>query len=348
MSPPAARQVNSCLEQHNAQFRFAFRQERFGCDRPRIRRHGRPHHGRHHRCGDADRQQPERRLRGDQRRPRGRSRRLTGARRRCRRAAGLVSAAGRIPHIHFRGSAMKLRSILLIAFSRVLGVVATALVNRRGQSAPPPSVQIVAAKVGLNFGDHLKPESLRVMNFPPDTVLEGAFAKIEEIAGPGEDRVVLRPMAPGEPVLATKISGTGGKATLSTVVEKGMRAMTIRVNDVTGGGGFVLPQDRVDVMLTRIGQANDTKQTVVLLQNIKVLGIDQQADEQKDKPIVAKAVTLEVTPDDAQKLTLGSSVGSLSLSLRNYANPDAAPTSVISVNDLFAPPPVAPVAGKPV
>jgi len=243
---------------------------------------------------------------------------------------------------------MKLRSILLIAFSLVLGVFAMALVNRRGQSAPPPSVQIVAAKVGLNFGDHLKPESLRVMNFPPDTVLEGAFAKIEEIAGPGEDRVVLRPMAPGEPVLATKISGTGGKATLSTVVEKGMRAMTIRVNDVTGGGGFVLPQDRVDVMLTRTGTVNDTKQTVVLLQNIKVLGIDQQADEQKDKPIVAKAVTLEVTPDDAQKLTLGSSVGSLSLSLRNYANPDAAPTSVISVNDLFAPPPVAPVAGKPV
>jgi pilus assembly protein CpaB len=242
---------------------------------------------------------------------------------------------------------MKLRSILLIVFSLVLGVFAMALVNKRGQSAPPPSVQIVAAKVRLNFGDHVKPESLRVMNFPPDTVLEGAFAKIEEIAGPGEDRVVLRPMAPGEPVLATKISGTGGKATLSTVVEKGMRAMTIRVNDVTGGGGFVLPQDRVDVMLTRIGQANDTKQTIVLLQNVKVLGIDQQADEQKDKPIVAKAVTLEVTPDDAQKLTLGSSVGSLSLLLRNYANPDAGPTSVLSIDDLFAPKPTPAVAEKP-
>jgi pilus assembly protein CpaB len=242
---------------------------------------------------------------------------------------------------------MKLRSILLIAFSLVLGVFALALVNKRGQSAPPPSVQIVAAKVRLNFGDHVKPESLRVMNFPPDTVLEGAFAKIEEIAGPGEDRVVLRAMAPGEPVLATKISGTGGKATLSTVVEKGMRAMTIRVNDVTGGGGFVLPQDRVDVMLTRTGQANDTKQTIVLLQNVKVLGIDQQADDKKDKPIVAKAVTLEVTPDDAQKLTLGSSIGSLSLLLRNYANPDAAPTGVLSLDDLFAPKPTPAVAGKP-
>src|SRR5216683_718395 len=217
---------------------------------------------------------------------------------------------------------MKLRSILLIAISLVFGVFAIALVNKRGQSAPPPSVQVVAAKVRLNFGDHVKPESLRVMNFPADTLIDGAFAKIEEIAGPGEDRVVLRPMAPGEPVLASKISGTGGKATLSTVVEKGMRAMTIRVNDVTGGGGFVLPQDRVDVLLTRNG--TDAKQTIVLLQNIKVLGIDQQADEQKDKPIVAKAVTLEVTPDEAQKLTLGSSVGSLSLLLRNYANPDAA------------------------
>jgi pilus assembly protein CpaB len=241
---------------------------------------------------------------------------------------------------------MKLRSILLIVVSLVFGVFAIALINNRGQSAPPPSVQVVAAKVRLNFGDHVKPESLRVMNFPADTVLEGAFAKIEEIAGPGEDRVVLRPMAPGEPVLASKISGTGGKATLSTVVEKGMRAMTIRVNDVTGGGGFVLPQDRVDVLLTRNG--TDAKQTIVLLQNIKVLGIDQQADEQKDKPIVAKAVTLEVTPDEAQKLTLGSSVGSLSLLLRNYANPDvAAPNSVLSIDDLFAPKPTPVVAGKP-
>ncbi len=220
---------------------------------------------------------------------------------------------------------MKHRSILLIAISLVFGVFAIALVNKRGQ---------------------VKPESLRVMNFPADTLIDGAFAKIEEIAGPGEDRVVLRPMAPGEPVLASKISGTGGKATLSTVVEKGMRAMTIRVNDVTGGGGFVLPQDRVDVLLTRNG--TDAKQTIVLLQNIKVLGIDQQADEQKDKPIVAKAVTLEVTPDEAQKLTLGSSVGSLSLLLRNYANPDvAAPNSVLSIDDLFAPKPTPVVAGKP-
>jgi len=231
---------------------------------------------------------------------------------------------------------VKIRSLLLIAVSLVLGIFAVALVNNRGTSAVPESVTVVAAKVPLNFGDHLSAEKLRVMSFPPDTKLEGAFARIEDLTSPGDDRVVLRQMVADEIVLSSKVSGSGGKATLSTVVEKGMRAMTIRVNDVTGGGGFVLPQDRVDVLLTRKDPTQ--AETVILLQNIRVLGVDQQADEAKDKPIVAKAVTLEVSPDDAQKLTLGSSIGSLSLALRNFANPDAVPAhAALSANDLFKP-----------
>jgi pilus assembly protein CpaB len=237
---------------------------------------------------------------------------------------------------------MKVRSLFLIGLSVVLGLAATKLLDMRSKAAAPPTVKIVTAKAGLGFGDKLTPENLRVMNFPADTAMEGSFSQIEDLTRADEPRVALRPIAAGEPVLASKISGTGGKATLSTVVEKDMRAITIRVNDVTGGGGFVLPQDRVDVLLTRTDP--NQKETIILLQNIKVLAVDQQADEDKNKPIVAKAVTLEVTPDDAQKLTLGSSVGSLSLALRNYANPESLPPRpVVSVNDLFglAPPPKA-------
>src|SRR5205085_3941242 len=141
-----------------------------------------------------------------------------------------------------------------------------------------------------------------------DLGLDGTFASVEELAGSG--RLALRPMAPGEPVLATKISGPGGKATLSTIVDKDMRAMTIRVNDVTGGGGFVLPQDWVDVVLTRTDRAQ--KETTILLQNVRVLAVDQQVGETKDKSVLAKAVTLEVSPEDAQRISLGRSIGSLS------------------------------------
>jgi pilus assembly protein CpaB len=231
---------------------------------------------------------------------------------------------------------MKTRSLVMIGLSAVLGLFAVALSNARVNPGAPPPVRIVTAKVALNFGDRLTPENLQITDFPPSTKIDGAFSRIEELTGEGQDRVVLRQVVANEPVLASKVSGMGGKATLSTVVDREMRAMTIRVNDVTGGGGFVLPQDRVDVLLTRTD--GQLRETVLLLQNIKVLGVDQQADDGKDKPVVAKAVTLEVSPDDAQKLSLGANIGSLSLALRSTSNPDAVPTrAALSADDIFKP-----------
>jgi pilus assembly protein CpaB len=114
-----------------------------------------------------------------------------------------------------------------------------------------------------------------------------------------------------------------------------MRALTIRVNDVLGVAGFILPGDRVDILLTReIGKNRPI--TDLLLQNVKVLGIDQEASEDKEKPKVARAVTLEVTPRQTQKLTLATEVGTLSLALRNRQNAEAYPARTITVDDLKA------------
>jgi pilus assembly protein CpaB len=226
---------------------------------------------------------------------------------------------------------MKLRSFALIGLSLVLSLFVVMLLrsHEMAASADVPMAKLVAAKTLLNFGDRITPANLQVMSYPPESVPEGAFAKVEEIAGPGEERVALRTIMPGELVLASKISGNGGRATLSTMIDKGMRAVTVGVNDVKGVAGFIQVSDRVDVLLTR-----EHLQTVVLLQNVKVLGIDQQSDDKKDKPVVAKAVTLEVSPEDAQKLTLGSSIGSLSLALRNYSSADSAMPRSLSINDL--------------
>lgn len=219
---------------------------------------------------------------------------------------------------------MKTRSILLLLISVVLGFMAIGWLRNQYPGATEANTPyIVVAKGTLNFGDHIGTGDVRLVKWPTNAIPQGAFTKTEDVAGSGQDRVVLRPMEADEPVLASKVTGTGGRASLSTVIEPTMRAVTIRVNDATGVAGFVLPGDRVDIMLTRDKEANrENPKTDVLLQNIKVLGIDQEANEKKNTPTVVKAVTVEVSPFDVQKLTLGGTAGTLSLSLRNVAATD--------------------------
>ena len=130
-----------------------------------------------------------------------------------------------------------------------------------------------------------------------------------------------------EPLLVGNVSGPGGKLNLSSTVAPGMRAVSLRSNDVAGVGGFVLPGDRVDILLTRAtgsGEHTDTV-TQILAENVRVLGVDQSDNDQADKPVVAKAITVEVTPEQAQSISLGQTVGTVSLTLRHVA--DDAPLS---------------------
>src|SRR5207237_10820268 len=115
-------------------------------------------------------------------------------------------------------------------------------------------------------------------------------------------RVARTPMQPNELILKSSITGPGQRATLSALLDEGKRAVTVRVDDVRGVAGFVLPGDRVDVVLIR--SANGENISDVLLQHIKVLAIDQLTNEQKETPTIARAVTLEVDTDQAQKILL--------------------------------------------
>ena len=125
--------------------------------------------------------------------------------------------------------------------------------------------------------------ALREVAWPEEALPTGAFAKIDDVLGGGK-RVALTAIEPNEPVLSTKITGPGQRATLSAMLRDGLKAATVRVNDIDGVGGFVLPGDHVDVSLTRqIDKTNAT--TEVVLQNVRVLAIDQIADERIDKPV---------------------------------------------------------------
>jgi pilus assembly protein CpaB len=233
----------------------------------------------------------------------------------------------------------------MIAFAVVFGLLAvfvaqTWLDNQtemrmrslNAQKKPVATRSIVVATKPLRFGNELNAQNLREVAWPEEALPNGSFAKIPDLLSAGK-RVVLTPIEINEPILASKVTGAGQRATLSSVLRDGLKAFTVRVNDVDGVAGFVLPGDRVDVALTR--QIDKTAATTdVVLQNARVLAIDQVADERTDKPSVVKAVTLEVNAVGAQKLSLAASVGSLSLMLRKAGDTNAEYTRRITLNDL--------------
>jgi pilus assembly protein CpaB len=218
-------------------------------------------------------------------------------------------------------------TIVMIAFAVVFGLLAVFLANawlnnradeaRRSleaqRKAAPPAHTIVVARRPLRFGDVLGALSLREMPWPQDSLPAGSFGTVSELTA--AKRIVLAPIEVNEPILASKITGAGQRATLSAMLNDGMKAVTIRVNDVEGVAGFIQPGDHVDVVLTRPGERKISINDVII-QNVRVLAVDQLADQTADKPVVVKAVTLEVDETGGQKLALASQVGTLSLLLR--------------------------------
>jgi pilus assembly protein CpaB len=201
------------------------------------------------------------------------------------------------------------------------------------QEPEPPRATIVVARRALHYGAELTRQNVRELPWVGDRLPAGAFGSVNELFADGEKRIVLRTIEENEAVLKSRVSGDGRAATLSAVISQQMRAVTIRVNDVLGVAGFVIPGDRVDLMLTRDAD-NNRPETTMLLQNVQVLGIDQQASEDQNQPRVVRAVTLEVTPLQAQKITLGAQVGMISLALRNRGDALAAAATRVVLADL--------------
>ena len=243
---------------------------------------------------------------------------------------------------------MRKSTIVMVAFAVVFGLLAVFIAQawlngqaeRRlrsleAQKKPVATNTIVVAAQRLPFGLELAREHLREVPWSAEAMPQGSYKNIGELLSAGK-RIVLSPVEPNEPMLSVKMTGPGQRATLSAIVGDGMKAVSVRVNDVEGVGGFVLPGDRVDVVLTRqLEKGNAT--TEVVLQNARVLAVDQSADDRASKAAVAKAVTLEVDTVGAQKIWLAASVGSLSLLLRKAGEVSAEPTRRVTLDDLSKP-----------
>jgi pilus assembly protein CpaB len=239
------------------------------------------------------------------------------------------------------------RNLLIVAIAALIGIIAVIIANSYLSGVEKQEVtaaeqgrliQIAVARVPLEYGATLTSENIRMVSWPSTSMPAGAFQSLKGLYG-GEPRVVLRPIEVGEPILPGKITGFGGRASLSELLDTDMRAVAVRINDVAGVAGFVLPGDRVDVLLTRtpkldgeVGEIDPV--TDILLQNVGVLAIDQSPNEKNTEPTVGKTATLTVDQQGAQKLALAGQVGTLSLALRNAQNQDEFASSTVGTRDL--------------
>lgn len=197
--------------------------------------------------------------------------------------------------------------------------------------------KIVVAGADINLGTRLTPDLMRLADWPADSVPAGSFTNIQEL----DTRVTRAALQRGEPVLGTKLALPGASGGLSAVVAEGKRAMTVRVNDVVGVAGFALPGNYVDILVSTqdtSGKPDNRDRSIskLVLERILVLAIAQESSQNDTKPKVVNAVTLEVTPEQAEKLDLARSVGQLSLVLRNQIDLKPAETSGATKDTLLS------------
>src|SRR6266480_2188912 len=216
-------------------------------------------------------------------------------------------------------------------------------------AANQPAGHVVVAAESLAYGATVTSDSISEVPWFTSTVPEGAFTAKDDLLNGGR-RIVLSPLKRGEPILSSKVTGPGQRGSLATLLEEGKRAVTVRVDDVRGVAGFVLPGDFVDlVMIADEVSSKRQSYSDILLEHVKVLAVDQIASEADGKPTVARAVTVEVTKEQAQKILLVTNVGKLSLLLSRPTETNSDPNRRISERDIgrIIPEPVRPPAPPP-
>ena len=239
---------------------------------------------------------------------------------------------------------LRRQSIMALAIAIILGLAAVYLANvfldvRQSQlnSSPAGTTKVAVASVPLIYGTPITPDKVKFADYPTTSLPPGTYKTVAELLPSGKQRVALRPIEINQPLLAADLTGEGQAASIASLLPDGMRASSVRVNDVSGVAGFVKPNDTVDVLITRqpislksVGQVTD-----VLLQNVRVIAMDQDAQSKDGQPVVSRTATLEVSPVDAQKLTLGQQLGSLSLVLRKPgAEQNIGTVETVSLADL--------------
>jgi len=239
------------------------------------------------------------------------------------------------------------RAMIMMALAVVLGLLAVVLAASWLLNAPGSSSgRIVVARADIDIGQRLTPEMFKLVEWPVDSVPKAAFTDPATLGG----RVLRSSLLAGEPISEAKLAPSGTLGGLSALITEGKRAITVRVNDVIGVAGFALPGNYVDIIVStetvpdpNASRGREQSISKIVLERILVLAVAQEVNRDETKPRVVNAVTLEVTPEQAEKLDLARSVGTLSLALRNQVDPAAALTLGATKESLLPAPRIQPV-----
>jgi pilus assembly protein CpaB len=232
------------------------------------------------------------------------------------------------------------RGLLFLGLALLLGVVAAGVAQRWMTShalKAPEAVEtgkVIVARVDLSVASSLSERQLQAVEWPKEHVPGGAFFDANALDG----RVLRRPIAAGEPVLESALFEAGAEGGLAAVIEPNRRAVSVKVDSVIGVAGFVKPGARVDILATvrRIDQQKPIPYSKVILQDVRVLAVDQQLEEARDgDPEVVNVVTVEVEPSEAEHLIYAAHEGKLQLALRTPGDTDLVETKSVGVADLL-------------
>ena len=231
------------------------------------------------------------------------------------------------------------QTLIALGVAIVLGLVAVFLTNnylstKQSQAYASGTTKVAVATAPMAFGSDITTDKIRFVDYPNTSIPPGAFTTAAQLMPAGKKRVALMPIAVNEPILASKISAQGAGASIAALLPDGMRATSVRINDVSGVAGFIMPNDTVDVLITRNPANAGAQVTDVLLQNVRIIAIDQRSKNADGTPKLAHTATLEVNPLDAQKLALAQEVGTLSLVLRKPGEQNNPVVETVSMNDL--------------
>jgi len=216
----------------------------------------------------------------------------------------------------------KQRSVMMFIVAVGLGIGATWMANKWIQARLTPVAQaedkttpVVVAALEIPYNDQkIEMAQLKIVQWPSGSVPAGAFTEVAQVEG----KIANGRIYANEPVSEGRVGEHQGGSSLATMVAANMRAVTVRVNDVIGVAGFLLPGNRIDVIATRKGgDSNGRTHSQTILQNLRVLAVDQTSASAGDKPVVVRAVTLEMTPRQAERLVKATEEGNVQLALRN-------------------------------
>lgn len=243
---------------------------------------------------------------------------------------------------------MRSRGLLMLLLALLAGLMAVVMAARWMQSQGGEGSRIAVASQDIVLGTVLTPDMVKLVGWPRGQEPAGAHTDLARLQG----RVITTSLQRGEPVLDARLAPEGTKGGLVSLVVPGKRAMTVRVNDVVGVAGFALPGTFVDVLVSTQDDSRGTNErermiSKIVLERMLVLAVAQEVDRDPTKPKVVNAVTLEVTPQQAEVLDLARSVGTLSLVLRNQTEREGAATAGVTKDELLglrrAPPTPVPV-----